>query len=136
MSNSGSLPGKAGGLPEGNYPKEIFYGKMKGGAAVLMTLDYLRNKHYPQFHQDIGSCRRLAQQICELIRLDPCETTELRRASMAKFGCTKSQFDSALKELQMTLNIVRSNEPEADRDTWLLFQEIYFEIYKKYHPES
>jgi hypothetical protein len=26
-----------------HYPKEIFYGKTKGGAAVLMTLDYLRN---------------------------------------------------------------------------------------------
>jgi len=101
-----------------------------------MTLDYLRNKHYPQFHLDIGSCRRLAQQIYELIRFDPYETTELRRASIAKFGCTKSQFDSALKELQMTLNIVRSNEPEVDRDTWLPFQEIYYEIYKEYHPES
>ena len=30
-----------------HYPREIFYGKMKGGAAVLMTLDYLRNHHYP-----------------------------------------------------------------------------------------
>jgi hypothetical protein len=118
------------------YPKEIFYGKTKGGAAVLMTLDHLRDKHYPQFHRDIGSCRRLAQQIYELIRFDSCETTELRRTGMARFGCTKSQFDSALKELQITLNIVRSNEPDLERDTWLPFQEIYYEIYKKHHPES
>jgi hypothetical protein len=118
------------------YPQEIFYGKMKGGAAVLMTLDYLRNHHYPQFHQDIGGCRRLAQQIYELIRLDSYETTELRRISMAQFGCTKSQFDAALKELQMTLNIVRSNEPDVERDTWLSFQELYYEIYKKYNPKS
>jgi hypothetical protein len=87
-------------------------------------------------HQDIGSCRRLAQQIYELIRFDSCETTELRRASMVQFGCTKSQFDTALKELQITLNIVRSNEPDIERDTWLLFQEIYYEIYKEYHLES
>jgi hypothetical protein len=118
------------------YPKEIFYGKMKGGAAVLMTLDYLRTKHYPQCHQDIGNCRRLAQQVYELIRLDPYETTELRRAGIAKFGCTKSQFDSALKELQITLNIVRSNEPEADRDRWLPFQEIYYEIYRDHHSSK
>jgi hypothetical protein len=118
------------------YPQEIFYGKMKGGAAVLMTLDYLRKHHYPQFHRDIGSCGRLAQQIYELIRLDPYETTELRQASMAQFGCTKSQFDMALKELQITLNIVRSNEPDVDRDTWLSFQEIYYKIYKEHHPES
>jgi hypothetical protein len=119
-----------------HYPQEIFYGKMKGGAAVLMTLGYLRNRHYPQFHQDIGRCSRLAQQIYELIRYDSCETTELRRASMAQFGCTKSKFDAALKELQITLNIVRSNEPDVDRDTWLPFQEIYYEIYKEYRLES
>jgi hypothetical protein len=26
-----------------HYPKDVFYGKTKGGAAVLMTLDYLRS---------------------------------------------------------------------------------------------
>jgi hypothetical protein len=76
------------------------------------------------------------QQIYEPIRFDSCETTELRRARMAKFGCTQSQFDSALKELPMTLSIVRSNEPEADRDKWLPFQEIYRGIYQEHHPES
>ena len=119
-----------------HYPQEIFYGKMKGGAAVLMTLDYLRNHHYPQFHQHIAGCRRLAQRIYELIRFDSYETTELRRVSMAQFGCTKSQFDTALKELQLTLNIVRSNEPHVDRDTWLPFREIYYEIYGKHHSKS
>ncbi len=119
-----------------HYPQEIFYGKMKGGVAVLMTLDYLRNRYYPQFHRDIAGCRRLAQQIYELIRFDACETTELRRASMAQFGCTGSQFDAALKELQTTLNIVRSNEQDVERDTWLPFQEVYYEIYKRYNSKS
>jgi hypothetical protein len=54
---------------------------------------------------------------------------------MEQFGCTKSQFDTALKELQVTLNIVRSNEPGVDRDTWVPFQEIYYEIYEEYHSE-
>jgi hypothetical protein len=61
---------------------------MKGGAAVLMTLDYLRNHHYPQSHREIGGCCRLAQRIYELIRLDSYDTTELRRAGIAQFGCT------------------------------------------------
>jgi hypothetical protein len=118
-----------------HYPKEIFYGKMKGGSAVLMTLDYLRDYYYPQYHRDIRNCRPLAQQIYELICQAPCEMIALRRDSMEQFGCTKSQFDTALKELQVTLNVVRSNEPGVDRDTWLPFQEIYLEIYQKYHTE-
>jgi hypothetical protein len=118
------------------YPREIFYGKIKGGSAVLMTLDYLRDFHYPQCHKDIRNCRPLARQIYELIQQERYETTALRRDSIEHFGCTKSQFDSALKELQVTLNIVRSNEPGIDRDTWLPFEEIYLEIYKKYHAES
>jgi hypothetical protein len=119
-----------------HYPQEIFYGKMKGGSAVLMTLDCLRDHHYPEHHKEIRNCSPLAQQIYELIRQERYETTELRRDSMEQFGCTKNQFDAALKELQVTLNIVRSNEPGIDRDTWLPFQEIYLEIYQKYHIES
>jgi hypothetical protein len=113
------------------YPQEIFYGKTKGGAAVLMTLDHLRHHHYPRYHQDIRKCRPLAREIYELISQDSYATTELRRDSMEQFGCTKSQFDTALKELQVTLNIVRSNEPGVERDTWLPFQEIYLEIYQE-----
>ena len=118
------------------YPDEIFYGKMKGGAAVLMTIDYLRDVHYPQNYKDIQKCRPLAQQIYELIRLEPYETPALRRECIQRFGCTKSQFDTALKELQTTLNIVRSNDVYAERDTWLPFQEIYLEVYRTHHPDG
>ena len=118
-----------------HYPQEIFYGKLKNGSAVLMTLDYLRKYHYPQNHQDIRNCRSLAQKIFELISQESSETTALRRDSMELFGCTKSQFDTALKELQATLNIVRSNEPGIERDTWLPFQEIYLKIYRECHAE-
>jgi hypothetical protein len=47
-------------------------------------------------------------------------------------GFANKQFDAALKELQVTLNIVRSNEPGIDRDTWLPFKELYLGIYMKY----
>ena len=55
---------------------------------------------------------------------------------MEQFSCNKSQFDTALKELQVALNIVRSNELGVDRDRWLQFQEIYLEIYQEHHPEA
>lgn len=107
------------------YPDEIFYGKIRGGTAVLMTMDYLREKHYPENFRDIHDCSRLAQNVFELIRLDRLGTTDLRRESIGRFGCSKGQFASALKELQVTMNVVRSNEPDATCDIWVLFREIY-----------
>jgi hypothetical protein len=71
--------------------------------------------------------RRLAQKIYGLICQQPHETMALRRESMGLFGRAKNQFGTVLKELQITLNIVRSNEPEIERDTWLPFQEINLE---------
>ena len=117
------------------YPDDIFYSKIKGGAVVLMTLEYLKKHHYPEYHRDIHDCRPLGQQIYELIRMDVYETPAFRRESIERFQCTKNQFDSALKELYVTLNIVRSNDADVERDTWLPFQEIYSEIHQQYHQE-
>jgi hypothetical protein len=117
------------------YGDEIFYGKIKGGTVVLMTVDYLGDCHYPACHKDIQDCGWLAQQIYELVRLDVYETPALRRNSIERFSCTKSQFDGALKELQVTLNIVRSNDINAEKDSWLPFQEPYSEIYDVHHIE-
>jgi hypothetical protein len=47
---------------------------------------------------------------------------------MERFGCTKSRFEGALKELQITLNIVRANDPGLERDTWVRFEDLYLEI--------
>ncbi len=107
------------------YPDEVFYGKIKGGHAALMSMDYLRNQHYPAHHRPVASCRELARRLYELIRVDPAETAELRSEAMARFGCTKSRFESALKELQITLNIARSNDPADERDRWLVWSELY-----------
>ncbi len=101
-----------------------------------MTLDYLRQGHYPRYHRHVRDCRPLTRDIYELIRQDACETTALRRDSMEQFGCSKGQFDATLKELQVTLNIVRANTPDLVRDTWVPFQEIYLDIYKGHHPEA
>ncbi len=110
------------------YPDEIFYGKIPGGTAVLMTIEYLRAQHYPQHHRDLQECSRLAQKVYELVRLDVYETGPLRKKCLDELGCSRAAFDKALNELQVTMNIVRSNDPKAVRDTWLPFSELYFDL--------
>ncbi len=114
-------------LPE-TYPDDIFYGKIPGGHAVLMTIDYLRGTHYATAHKPVEDCSELAQQVYEIVRLNPNTTGELRKEAMALHGCSKSRFDTALKQLQITLNIVRSNEPGLKNDTWVPFSEVYLDL--------
>lgn len=72
----------------------------------------------------------MAQAIFAKVRSEPRETTELRRELMDTQGCTKSQFDTALKNLQIKMNVVRSNDPAIECDTWLPFGEQYPEVWE------
>ncbi len=110
------------------YPDEVFYGKIKGGLAVLMSMDHLRTVHYPAAHRPVAECSELAQKIHHIIRLDPAETPEIRALAMERTRCTKNRFDAALKELQITLNIARTNDPDAERDRWVVWREQYPDI--------
>ena len=114
-------------LPE-MYPDDIYYGKIAGGHAALMTMQYLRETHYAKAHKSIEECSELAIQVYEIIRLNPNTTGELRKEAIELYGCTKSRFDAALKQLQVTLNIVRSNEPGLKSDTWVPFSEVYLDL--------
>lgn len=114
------------------FPEEIFYGKIPGGDAVLMEMNYLREVHYPQAYQPVEALSELAQDLFECICLEPWYTGDLRREAMDRFGCTKSRFDTALKKLQISLNIVRSLDPRIENDYWLPFREVYLEIYEQY----
>ena len=116
------------------YPNDIYYGKIKGGLAVLMELDYLDEVHFLQAHEPVGSLNQLSQQVYEKIQVEPWVTGDLRKEMIAESGCSKSQFDTALKNLQISLNIVR--ESEAEQDTWLPFQEAYSEIWKRHVHEK
>lgn len=111
-------------LPE-TYPDEVFYGKIKGGLAVLMSMSHLREVHYPAAHRPVATCSALAQQIYEIIRLDPAETAEIRAIAMERHHCSKSRVDTSLKQLQVTLNIARDNTPGTEKDRWLPFKELY-----------
>lgn len=110
------------------YPDDVFYGKVAGGDAVLMEMNYFRLKHYPVAHQPVAELDQLAQNLYELIRLEPGYTGPLRKRAMASTGCTKSQFDTALKRLQISLNIVRSNDVMYENDFWLSMREVHLDL--------
>lgn len=109
-------------------PDEIFYGKLPGGIAMLMSLDHLRDEHYPQHHKPIASCSPLARKIYSLISFEPLTTPEIRARLGISSTLTKSMIDRALVELQVTLNIARSNAPGLKNDTWLRFTDQYPEF--------
>ena len=114
-------------LPQ-TYPDAIFYGKVQGGDAVLMEMRHFRDEHYPAAYQPVSELDTLAQSVYQLICLEPNYTGPLRKQAMSSFGCTKSQFDSALKRLQVSLNIVRSNAIEHKNDFWLSMREVHLDI--------
>lgn len=96
-------------------PALLYYGKIKGGDAVLMEMHYFRETHYPVAYTPVSELNDLAQQVDEFIRLEPAFTGVLRRRAIEQLGCTKSQFDTAIKELQISLNVVCSNDPSSNR---------------------
>jgi hypothetical protein len=112
------------------FPTEIYYGKIKGGFAVLMEMNYLADIHFPAAYQPVESLNQLAEKIYDYIRVEPWTTTDLRNEVVRESGCTKSRFDTALKNLQISLNIVRACD--AELDTWLPFREVYAEIWDRY----
>jgi hypothetical protein len=114
------------------YPDDIYYGKIKGGFAVLMDMSYLAEVHFAAAYQPVETTSPLAQRIFEKIRMEPWITADLRQEMIQETGCSKSQFDTALKNLQITMNVVR--DCAAEQDTWLTFQEVYTEIWNRHVP--
>lgn len=114
------------------FPDEIFYGKVPGGDAVLMTMEYLREVHYPAAFKPVSQLPELCRKVYECIRVEPLYTGDLRKHAVAEFHTTKSRFDTALKKLQISLNIVRSMDPDVENDLWLPFHEIHLDIVERY----
>jgi len=114
------------------YPNEIFYGKIKGGIAALMEMDFMVHDHFPKAYKNIQKMDSLMQFIYSKIIVEPWDTTTLRKVTIQEVGCTKSQFDTALKNLQITMNIVRLNDAQIERDTWVPFKERYLDVWQQY----
>lgn len=109
------------------WPEEIFYGKIPGGLAVLMTMNRLET-HYREHHRPVEQCSPLARRIATLLRLDPLTNKALRRELGLTEKTDKYRFERALQELQVTLNIARRNGPEDKSDTWVPFREKYLAV--------
>lgn len=109
------------------WPEEIFYGKIPGGLAVLMSISRLKI-HYRDHHLPVRECSALAQKIAARLRLDPRTTPELRRDLGMVLKPEKARFDRALHELQVTLNIARRNSLTDKNDTWVPFREQHLDV--------
>lgn len=118
------------------YPDEIYYGKIKGGFAVLMQMRYMAEEHFPRAYRDVRTLNPLAQRIHGMVSAEPWDTTTLRDAVVEETGCTKSQFDTALRNLQISMNIVRLNDPKAEQDTWVPFRELYLDVWQRHVEEA
>ena len=94
--------------------------------------EYMAETHFPLAYRPVRTLNRLAQRINEFIEEQPWDTTTLRRAVMEEIACSKSQFDTALKNLQISMNIVRLNDPNAEHDTWVPFRELYLDVWHRY----
>lgn len=118
------------------YPDSIFYGKVPGGDAVLMEMEHFRDVHFSAAYQAVAELPRLAQEVYELIRMEPEFTGPLRKKAIASFSCSKSQFDTALKKLQVSLNVVRSNDPQLKNDFWIPMFEMHSELFDKHARDN
>lgn len=108
------------------FPEDIFYGKMANGDAVLMSVPHLREPHYVSAYQPVSQNDVLARQIFESVCLEPgIATGELKNMVMDRIACTRSAFSTALKKLQISLNIARSPESPIQTDHWLRFSELF-----------
>lgn len=114
------------------YPDAVFYGKVPGGDAALIEMQYFRQHHYPTTHQPVSQLDQLAQDLYKFISLEPDYTGPLRTKAVANLGCTKSQFETALKRLQVSLNIVRSNDLMHKNDFWLTMSEVHLDIVNRW----
>jgi hypothetical protein len=103
------------------YPDEIFYGKLRGGRAMLCTMDHLRELHANQ-RQNPDALGRDAQRLLEIIRLRPITNGELRLDAGFHQPEARSRFERALQELQVSLQVARV---DVDPDTWFLFDATY-----------
>ena len=110
------------------YPDDFFYGKVPGGDAVLIEMNHFRTVHYPAHATPVDELDDLAKSVYEFVILEPMFTGQLRKLSMTELGCSKSRFETALKRLQISLNIVRSNDPTLTNDLWLPFKEVHQDI--------
>ncbi len=106
------------------YPDEIFYGKLKGGRAILCSFEQL-NTIYKAQHRPLAEVSETARDLYDVISAGPIPNKPLRDATGLDGKANKSRFDRALLELQVAMLIVRVNRLHMDGDTWTTFEAQY-----------
>ncbi len=106
------------------YPTEIFYGKRKGGGAILCSMDALRGLYREQYKL-LDALSETARRLRAIIAQHPVNNKELRQIADMAGKDRKPAFDRALVELQVAFHIVRVNRTDVDGDTWTLFATQY-----------
>jgi hypothetical protein len=109
------------------WPDEIFYGKLPGGLAVLMTLGRLAD-HYRAYHVPLERCSALARRAARIIAHDPLTSRQVRQELGLDDRAGKAAVDRALTELQVTLNIARRTSLTDRNDTLVPFREQYLAV--------
>src|SRR3712207_709243 len=109
------------------YPDEIFYGKLKGGRAILCTMDRLREIYRAQ-HRPLEQVSHTARELYDVIWQGPIPNKPLRGATGLEGKEGKARFDRALLELQVAMLIVRVNRGDVENDTWVAFDAQYPEL--------
>jgi len=109
------------------FPTEIFYGKRKGGTAMLCSMAVLKEL-YAQQHRPLESLSDTAKQLYAIIRQNPVNNSELKQLTGMTGKTSKSAYDKALLELQVTFQIARVNQAQSEGDTWTPFEVQYPDI--------
>jgi hypothetical protein len=102
------------------YPDEIFYGKRKGGGAILCSMAHLKQLYADQ-HKPLEALSETARKLYEYIEQNPLNNSELKQLSGMSGKASKSAYDRALLELQVAFQIVRVNQTDVEGDTWTPF---------------
>ena len=106
------------------YPDEIFYGKRKGGTAMLCSMERLRERYATQ-HRSLDTLSDGARSLYDVIKQGQVTNAELKQLTGMTGKAAKSAYDRALTELQVSLQIVRVNRSDVEGDTWTPFVEQY-----------
>jgi hypothetical protein len=117
------------------YPDEIFYGKLKGGRAILCTMERLREIYGAQ-HRSLDQVSQTARELYDVIRQGPIANKELRFATGLDGKAGKSRFDRALMELQVAMLIVRLNQSDVENDTWTTFDAQYPQLAAEFQNQQ
>ena len=109
------------------YPDTIFYGKLKGGRAILCSMQRLQ-EIYREQRRPPSALSETARDLLEVIEQGPIPNKALRSATGLEGKTGKTRFDRALLELQVAMLIVRVNRMDVESDTWVTFESQYPEL--------